>query len=287
MDRQLIYPGQILPDTTLLQMSKDAMLGLAKLSAALFGGNTLINGFAVAPSNPASLQVVAAPGEIYSWQNLDNNPFGSLAADSLHPVMKQGLSLDAVPLTLSAPSAYGQSVNYLIQIGFQEQDANAAVLPYFNIANPQQPLSGQSNNNLPQNTARKAVALVQAKAGIAAASGSQTTPAPDAGFVGAYVVTVNYGQSQITSGNIAPYANAPLLPSGLLQAIQAEGLSFGLDTGSVNAYAVNLMPALTARAEGQVIRFKAKTANTGPSTLNDGLGAAPLIGGAHQALQGG
>ncbi|TDR79993.1 hypothetical protein [Paludibacterium purpuratum] len=287
MDRQLIYPGQILPDTTLLQMSKDAMLGLAKLSSALFGGNTLINGFATAPSNPASLQVVVAPGEIYSWQNLDNNAFGSLGADSAHSVMKQGLALDAVSLTLTAPTAYGQSVNYLIQIGFQEQDVNAAVLPYFNIANPQQPLSGQGNNNLPQYTARKDLALVQAKAGIAAASGSQSTPAPDAGFVGAYVVTLNYGQSQITAANIAPFAGAPLLPCGLLQAIQTEGLSFGLDSGSANAYAVNLSPALTARAEGQVLRFKAKNANTGPATLNDGLGAAQLVGGAHAALQGG
>jgi len=269
MDRQLIYPGQILPDTTLLQMSKDAMLGLAKLSAALFGGNTLINGFAVAPSNPASLQVVAAPGEIYSWQNLDNNPFGSLAADSLHPVMKQGLSLDAVPLTLSAPSAYGQSVNYLIQIGFQEQDANAAVLPYFNIANPQQPLSGQSNNNLPQNTARKAVALVQAKAGIAAASGSQTTPAPDAGFVGAYVVTVNYGQSQITAGNISVYAGAPLLTETLLQKAgqiesQQDAYSAAVAGGTSDALTASFTPAVTATT----LAAGAPTFTVRPSTAN-------------------
>ncbi|NWB30874.1 hypothetical protein HX886_28465, partial [Pseudomonas gingeri] len=43
----------------------------------------------------------------------------------------------------------------------------------------------------------------------------------------------------------------------------------------------------TARTEGQVLRFKVKTANTGASTINDGVGVVALVGGAHSALQGG
>lgn len=66
-----------------------------------------------------------------------------------------------------------------------------------------------------------------------------------------------------------------------------SGGDFALDTGSANTYVCAFVPAVTARVEGQVLRFKVKTTNTGASTFNDGLGAAPLIGGAHAALQGG
>src|SRR5450830_40764 len=68
---------------------------------------------------------------------------------------------------------------------------------------------------------------------------------------------------------------------------QAGSLAFATDTGSANTYVCTFAPAITARAEGQVLRFKVKTANTGASTLNDGVSAAPLVGGAHIALQGG
>lgn len=73
----------------------------------------------------------------------------------------------------------------------------------------------------------------------------------------------------------------------LALAIQSQGAPFAIDTGTANTYLVNFTPAFTARTEGQVIRFKAKTANTGASTLNDGIGAVPLVGGAHSALQAG
>lgn len=73
----------------------------------------------------------------------------------------------------------------------------------------------------------------------------------------------------------------------LALAIQSQGAPFAIDTGTANTYVVNFTPAFTSRTEGQVIRFKAKTANNGASTLNDGIGAVPFVGGAHSALQGG
>lgn len=69
--------------------------------------------------------------------------------------------------------------------------------------------------------------------------------------------------------------------------VQSGAATFGTDTGAANAYVVAFTPAITARAEGQVLRFKVKTTNTGASTFNDGVSAAPLVGGAHAALQGG
>ncbi|MBP4049031.1 hypothetical protein J9978_05895 [Chromobacterium violaceum] len=73
----------------------------------------------------------------------------------------------------------------------------------------------------------------------------------------------------------------------LARAIQMQAAPFILDTGSANAYVTPLPVVVTARTEGQIIRFKAKATNTGASTINDGLGVVPLVGGAHQPLQGG
>lgn len=67
-----------------------------------------------------------------------------------------------------------------------------------------------------------------------------------------------------------------------------QGATYGLDTGTANTYAVTYAPAITAIKDGMVLRFKATNANTGASTFNpNGLGAKPIVGGAHAALQGG
>lgn len=276
-----------MPETTVLQMTKDAMISVAKLSAAVLGVNTTANGFAVTPTGPASLQVVCAPGEIYSLASIDSLAFSTLPADTTHSIVKQGIMLDALTLNCPAPTTTGQSINYLVQATYQDVDSSPVLLPYYNSANPALPYSGMGNNGLTQNTSRKGSAVVAVKAGVSAATGSQTTPAPDAGYVGLYVVTVAFGQTTITSTSIAQYVSAPLLPSGLLQSIQNGNTSFAVDTGTANAYVCNFTPAITARSEGQILRFKVKTANTSASTFNDGLGAVALVGGAHSALQGG
>jgi hypothetical protein len=287
MDRQTEYAGQILPETVLLQIAKDSMIGLAKLSSAMFGTSNIANGFAVTPTGPASLQVVVAPGEIYSLTSIDATAYSSLPADTTHSIMKQGILLDGLTLTCAAPSTTGQSINYLIEVTYQDVDSTPVLLPYYNSANPALPFNGMGNNGLTQNTSRKGVAVIQVKPGASATTGSQVTPAPDAGFSGLYVVTVAYGQTTITSASISVYASAPLLPSGIVQSIQSGASSFAVDTGVANAYVCNFYPALVARSESQPLRFKVKTTNTGASTFNDGLGAVALVGGAQAALQGG
>jgi hypothetical protein len=62
----------------------------------------------------------------------------------------------------------------------------------------------------------------------------------------------------------------------------------GVDTGAANAALVNYTPVVTTLVDGMVLWFKAAAANTGATTLNvNGLGAKPVVGGAHAALQGG
>lgn len=69
--------------------------------------------------------------------------------------------------------------------------------------------------------------------------------------------------------------------------VPVQGGEAAIDTGTANAYSCVYSPAIVARSEQQVLRFKVKTANTGASTFNDGLGAVALVGGAQSALQGG
>ncbi|UGA37968.1 hypothetical protein JOS77_29215 [Chromobacterium haemolyticum] len=59
------------------------------------------------------------------------------------------------------------------------------------------------------------------------------------------------------------------------------------ETGSGNNFVISPSPSLISRSEGQVLRFKASHSNSGASTVNDGIGSAPLVGLSQSALQGG
>lgn len=286
MDRVTVYPGQIPFETDVLRTNKFGMMALAKLAAAVLGTSTIVNGLACVPTSPASLQVNVNPGEMYSLVIVDATAYSSLAADTTHSILKQGISLDAVTLNCPAPATGGQSVNYLIQATYQDSDTDNVALPYYNASNPSQAWSGPNNSGTPQSTTRKGVIVISAKTGTAATTGTQTTPAPDAGYTGLWVVTVANGQSTITAGNISQYAGAPILPSSLLSSIQSGNLSFAVAMGTANAHTVALTPALTARVDGMMIRYKAPAANTGAVTLNDGVGTASVVGANHAALQG-
>lgn len=211
MKRQIIYPGQIPLETDLLGAQKNTMIALSKLTAAIIGTATQVNGLACAPNSPAALNVVIAPGEIYSLQNIDGTAYSSIAADTAHSIMKQGILLDAVTLACAAPGTAGQSINYLIQAAFSEVDSGAVVLPYYNASNPSTAYSGPAGAGTTNNTVRDGTVVLSAKAGISAATGSQVTPAADAGYTGLYVVTVANGQTTITSGNISTLASAPIM----------------------------------------------------------------------------
>lgn len=69
---------------------------------------------------------------------------------------------------------------------------------------------------------------------------------------------------------------------------QQGGAVYGADTGTANTYAVAYDPAVAALTDGMVVRFAAKTANTGASTFSpNGLAAKPVLTTALQTLIGG
>lgn len=289
MDRQIIYPGAIPLETDLLNTNKYAMMGLAKLSAAMMGSNTYLHGLACTPSSPASMVVNVAKGQIYSQQNVDNSAYSSIAADTVNTILKQGVILTSTAFTLTAPTTAGQSINYLIQATYNDTDSGAVTLPYYNAANPSVAYSGPNNSGTAQNTIRSGVCTLSLKAGVAATTGTQTTPSVDTGYTAAWVITVAQGATTINASNISVAQNAPFLPAaGLISAIQQSSMTYAADTGAANAYVAQFVPALPTLIDGMRLTFKAKTANTGSSTFSANGGSAyPLYSHANQALQGG
>lgn len=289
LDRQIVYPGAIPLETDLLNTNRFTMIAIAKLAASVMGRNTYLNGLACTASSPASMVINIAPGEIYSLQNIDSTAYSSLPADTAHSILKQGILLSATSFTLAAPSTAGQSINYLIQVSFQDVDSGATVLPYYNASNPSQAYSGPNNSGIAQNTIRSGVCSVSVKTGVSATTGSQVTPSPDAGYVGAYVVTVNQGQTTITSTSINLAANAPFLPkNGLVSGVQSNTMNYSADTGTANNYVASYFPAVTQLTDGLRLTFKAKNSNTASSTFSpNGLASAPIYTRAAGALTGG
>lgn len=289
MDRQIIYPGAIPLETDLLNTNKYAMMGLSKLAAAMMGSNTYLHGLACTPSSPASMVINVAKGQIYSQQNVDNSAYSSLAADTVNTILKQGVILTSTAFTLTGPTTAGQSINYLIQATYNDTDSGAVTLPYYNAANPSVAYSGPNNSGTAQNTIRSGVCTLSLKAGVAATTGTQTTPSVDTGYTAAWVITVAQGATTITASNISVAQNAPFLPSaGLISAIQQSSMTYAADTGAANAYVAQFVPALPTLIDGMRLTFKAKTANSGSSTFSANGGSAyPLYSHANQALQGG
>jgi hypothetical protein len=233
MDRQLVYPGQIPLETDLLSTNKNAMLALGLLAQDLLGSSTVASGLACTQTVSPSLAVLVAPGRLYSMQNIDSTAYSSIAADTTHQIIKQGILLDAATLACPAPVTAGFSVNYLIEAAYQDSDSVSVTLPYYNASNPTQAYSGPGNSGASQATVRKGVISLQAKVGIAAATGTQMTPAVDSGYVGLWVVTVANGQATITNSNISLAPGAPFLTNTLsgIGTRLADGATPGNGTG--------------------------------------------------------
>jgi hypothetical protein len=256
------------------------MIGLGKLAKAILGSGPLLNDLECVPDSPESLNVFLQPGEIYMLEDIDTTAYGPIPSDTTHQIVKQGILLDAQQFLITPPSTPGDSINYLIQITYSDSDTNIENRPFFN--QPAQNIS----------TVRSGILTANLKAGTAAPTGTQTTPSPDAGFVGAWVITVANGQTQITGVDIAEYHNAPFISEKLgdkiseaqadlryaqITQVQASAYFYAQDTGGVNSLVASLIPNINTLFQGMQIRIKIDNTNTGASTLNlNSIGATPI-----------
>ena len=211
MDRNIVYPGSIPLDTDLLTVNRNAMIGIGFLAQAVLGTSTVVDGLICQPTNPSSLNIVVGPGSMTQFGMVDVAAYGSIPADTADLVVKMGINMSATEFSLTAPSSVGQSLIYLVEGSFLEANSDPVVLPYYNASNPVQTFSGPANNGATQNTLRIQRVQLQVKAGVPANTGSQITPAVDAGWAGLYQITLAYGQTQIGVANIAVVPTAPFL----------------------------------------------------------------------------
>ncbi len=78
---------------------------------------------------------------------------------------------------------------------------------------------------------------------------------------------------------ISVYMRTPLSAfCGVIDGIQRNVLRYGADTGSANAYVVNINPGISSLTSGMEVLFRATNANTAASTLNvSALGVFPVL----------
>lgn len=287
MDRTLVYSGQVPRALDNLLLGRFAMTGLAKLSEAVLGTSPVVpqGSFTVTPASGLNINVGA--GQIYQLQSLEATTESALGADG-HQVLKQGIALDAQTLTLAPPATVGYAQNFLVQVAYEDIPSGQVVLSFQNPTPVQDPTTGAykyvtypgpGGNGQSSYTILQGGVSVNAKAGVAATSGSQTTPAPDTGYVGLYVVTLAYGASSISNGSISVYGSAPFLPVTLPNvpaAVQANAWSYAVASGTNNLTAT-LTPQPPSLADGLTVTLFCPNANTGPVTLNiNGLGASTV-----------
>lgn len=248
MDRTLVYPGSIPLDTDILLINRNIMVALGYLARATLGDSPVVDGLGCTPTSPTALSVTIAPGSITQLSVIDPLTYGSMAAVPSMPLVKMGINTSPTIFPLAAPTSTGHSTNYLIQASFQEADSTPVVLPYFNAANPEVAYSGPDNSGQPQHTVRSQRVQLQLKAGVPAITGTQVTPPVDNGWVGLFVVTVAYGDTNISTGSIVPHASAPFLGWKLPQLHPG----FGAGSCSFASSGTFVVPAGVSQVEVEV-----------------------------------
>lgn len=201
-NRQLVYPQQTPYDIDILSTNKDIYIGLGRYISAVLGETVEINGLEAIPTSPTSLAVKVTNGEIYILEETDPVAYGSLGTDSTM-LMKQGIYFSGPTYSTPAPGTVGFSIDYLIQVKFEETQTDLQDRDYFNPTNPNAPIV------IPSLQLVQDAAVISIKAGTAAATGTQVPPSPDADNYGLWVITVANGQTTVESGDIFPYGSAP------------------------------------------------------------------------------
>lgn len=276
MDRRKVYRSQLPYEIDVLASQQFAYeaLGLAMLD--ILGSATIAGGFACAPTSPASLSVKVGPGRLYLLSVMDTaalgqiGGIGGLAADtnSDHSIIKQGILRDTQTFTITPPGTAGQSQVFLVQAQFLEADDAVTPTQFYDTDAPSSPIS------TPVSPYRRDKAVVTVKAGTAATTGTQTQPAPDAGNVALWAITVANGASTITAGNIAAASGSSFISSiGAIVSPVAAAAS-DIWAGSDNTKFLTSLAAKNAQA------FQTLTdASTVAWNANLGFNAKVTLGG--------
>lgn len=236
MDRVIIQDAELVEAIDFDNSDLNVMIALAKACSAILGTATLLNDLDCVPHSPANLTVTLQAGEIYKLDNIDGTDYGPIPPDTTHQIFKQGIALDSQSFSCPAPAGVGDSIKYLIQITYQDSDTDPESRPFYNAA--------------PQTVDTRRAGLLVANLKTGTPDPSPITPTPDAGYVGAWVITVANGQTQIQSSDIQEYTSAPFISEKLGDKIsEATGdaryafKNSGVPTGTSFPYFGYTLPA--------------------------------------------
>lgn len=211
MTRRITYFNQLANSLFANEDEQNRMIEDSALAQAILGITTQITGFNCIPNSPADLTVIVEGGTIFKMLETDATAFGSggsqLPVDT-NQILKYGVSTNNTTLNITPPGTIGYSRNDLVQIDLVEADADPETVAFWNGVTGNTP-----NNPITQtlNVLRETNPVITVKQGTAAPTGTQTTPSPDSGKAGVWVITTADGQTTITSGDIVQYSGAPFV----------------------------------------------------------------------------
>lgn len=174
-------------------------------------------------SNPSTNNVSIGAG---AWLIKDGINVGNATS-----VVKQAMLLAPVSFSLTTAVAaltVGQSVNFLIQVKFQYLDGTtmgSSALPFVDATNAYLP-----------GTLQVGELIVSIKTGAAATTGSQTTPAADAGYTPLYALTSAYGS---TAPTVALAPGSPVTNKIVHTIVPAYPVTGSASTVTING---NILP---------------------------------------------
>ncbi len=209
MDRPIWYTLENLRGYDLGKGAQDAFKGSGRQAQDILGQViTVAGGLAATASSPTSLVVNIGIGALYQQAVLDPTSAGDLPIDG-NTYFLQAIAWAAQQVTLSTSAiSSGQSQWALIEATFafsdviRSTDPNGGILPFYNAANPTQPLQGQGGSGATLPTERTATVSLKVVYGTPATTGSETPPSADSGYVGLYLIDLAYGQTAITQAEI-------------------------------------------------------------------------------------
>jgi hypothetical protein len=227
MDRPIIYSDEQMRAYDFLTGFREALRGQGvSLEAVLGSIDVLVTGLTASASS--GLTIALAAGRILQVGAVDASAYGAAGADA-RTCYQVGES-DAQTLTfVTSGLSSGQSQYALVQATFTASDAipsddpNGGILPYYDVDDVNNSLSGPSGTGTAQPSRRCGKCVVSIKYGAAATTGSEVAPSADSGYAPLYLIDLTYGQTTITAAQIVTHSAAPFL-AGILASHHGGGV---------------------------------------------------------------
>lgn len=203
LDRIQWWYGMNPPSSWHNQYERDVRLGFGQAMQDILQGADLFGNLCTTPGS--GLYVSVGPcasntlASLYQFRSEEATTFGGPGATALPvdptQVMLQGLMSTSEAASigpLNAPGTSGQSIIYAVECQVQTADTTSQTVNF--VSSLGVVTSGSANRD------RVDTIYCQSKAGTA--SSSPVAPTIDAGYIGVSLVTIAYGESTISSGNI-------------------------------------------------------------------------------------